>query len=296
MKTKEQMIRQIKLYKFTDEEWQKVYVFCKDNYGSGFNKPFRGKYECDYLKFMDWMENGFGSGDFVKCGDDSAAVISYAIDDDVYYCAYFDMDENLIVPEDRLYKARNFSKELLSEDKVRKFYGIINSAGYRISVISGLVCKKSPLRIGEMRLFSYQGKSLSGIVKGHNDDGVIFGYGYFDDTLINEEILVPMKDVHDVISGADEKVIDEEMAVKYHVRWYQPLKKLCYLPARAPKGGRYYYLTDKFTLAVTKENYSKISDMRYENGNYFNSLEDVNTFFWRLKALNSDMISSGEIK
>lgn len=296
MKTKEQIIRQIKLYKFTDEEWQKVYAFCRDNYGTGFNKPFRGKYECDYLKFMDWMDNGFGSGDLVRCGDDSAAIISYAIDDNVYYCAYFDMDNNLIIMEDKLYKARNFSRKLLPENEAHKFYDIINQAGYRISVINGVICKKSPLRIGEARFFSYQGKSLYGVVKGYDDNGAVFGFGYSDDTFINAEIQVPMEDVHDIVSSTAEDKMDEEIAAKYHVRWHQALKQLCYLSARAPKGGRYYYLTDKFTFAVTKENYSKVSDMRYEMGNYFNSWEDITAFFMKLKVLRSDMIDKGEIK
>ena len=159
-----------------------------------------------------------------------------------------------------------------------------------------MICKKSPLRIGEARFFSYQGKSLYGVVKGYDDNGAVFGFGYSDDTFINAEIQVPMEDVHDVVSSTAEDKMDEEIAAKYHVRWHQALRQLCYLSARAPKGGRYYYLTDKFTFAVTKENYSKVSDMRYEMGNYFNSWEDITAFFMKLKVLRSDMIDKGEIK
>lgn len=294
MKSKEQIIRQIRLYKFTDEEWHKVFVFCKNKYGSGFAKPFRGKYDCDYTQFLNWFDNGLGSGDIVRCGR-TAAVIAYAVDDDVYYSAYFDMNENLIDCKGNYHKARNTNIQILAGPEARYYLNIISEAGYRISVQNSLLAPKTPVKIGQMRYFEYDGAVMCGIVSSCDKD-VIFCYGYSKDKFIHTDIVVPSYSVLDVLSDKDTERIEDKIANQYHVRWHKAYNKLCYLSSRVPQGERCYYITDKFSISATIDTYAKAINMRYETGNYFCSLEDAVLFLKKLKALKDEMIINQEIR
>ena len=295
MKTKEQVIRQIKLYKFSDECWQEVYTFCRECYGPGFTKPFRGKYDCDYSQFMDWYKNGLGSGDIVRCGS-TAAIINYAIGNDIYYCAYFDMDDNLVDLEGKPYKALNTNIQILSGKEWSYYNDLINSAGYRICVDKGLLVKKTRIKVGQIRRFEYEGAELYGIVCKCDNTEVTFCYGYAEGALINHEIKVSANRVYEELESAAYKRFEDEIASRYHIRWNQYFKRVFHTSQRSERGKNFYYVTDKFGIGVAKELYTKATDMRYETGDYFCREEDAKLFIKEIKALKERLILEGKIK
>lgn len=294
MKSKDQIIRQIRLYKFTDEEWKKVLAFCNNLHGTGFTKPFRGKYDCNYSQFVDWVDNGLASGDIVRCGQ-TAAVIAYAAGGDVYYSAYFDMDENLIDCKGNYYKAKNTNLQVLTGTEAKHYYNIISEAGYRVSVKNSLLILKTPVKIGQMRYFEHQGVMMCGIVSKTGDE-ITFCYGYSKDNFILADIAVSANDVQDVVLDKEAEKIENEIANEHHVKWHRAYNKLCCLSSRVPKGQRCYYITDKFSISAVIDTYAKAIDMRYETGNYFCSLEDAMLFLKKLKALKDEMVINHEIR
>ena len=86
MKTKDQVIRQLKELKFADDEWNKTQKFLN----SVGIKPKRatksGAIDCSFDDFMDWYQHGYGSGDIVGYGR-TAIVVSFCFQDTLMYLA-----------------------------------------------------------------------------------------------------------------------------------------------------------------------------------------------------------------
>lgn len=97
MKTLNQIYRYISDCQFPDEDWQKVLAYCRKRFKGGNIRVSQiPKSTSTYQEFLDWIEFGFGAGDFVSYGN-TMGVVGNSTPAGVILAAYCDYDGNLIV-------------------------------------------------------------------------------------------------------------------------------------------------------------------------------------------------------
>lgn len=288
MKTYEQIVRQLRMMSFPEEEWLKVKNFCHE-LGYKVQRCALAKIQSTYEEFAEWYANGFGSGDIVRYGR-TVAVLSYKLGDRMVFCAYFDMNDRYIDLKGELYHAKNSECCHLSPEESARYSYIMRSDGYRVDVLHGLTYRLGNVVPGGMYRFVYSGKEYVGPAISSGKDGISFPYRYSEDEFVVERITVPYSDMDVKLSRPTATQIKKNVQKRYFCSWNPQKHRMDYSSKRVDKGKRYYYISDKFTITATAENMSPLSNGRYENGNYFTSMEEAMAFLKTIKEIRIKMI------
>lgn len=266
MKTIEQIIRYTSQCEFPEDDWQLVLDYCRNSYSGGkIHKALKPKDKSTYRQFLEWIDNGFGSGDIVRYGHTSG-IVSLATPNKIVLGAYCDFEGNLIMQELEVFP----NKVMPLEDKPkREFRELVFSKGYDFSVRNG--------RFAEL----YIPKKYS-YVSFNYDDNPSVSIGmylesrdnkyYFAALLLNGELMIdcsidcrctPLKaSTLKEIQTLHSKAAKEGWTLEGRTNTFTQKQTRNYK-------GKYWHLTDRFTVIADMDMGGAKHDERYEVGNYF---------------------------
>lgn len=286
MKTKEQIIRYTSQCSFTDEDWEKVVYHCRKKFGGGnVRRALKPLSKSTYTQFLSWLKTGFGVGDIVRYGHTLGIVGAYTPDYaslSVYFTTSGEFVEKcLIVKPNKLFKAA--SQEVAEVDD------ILTSKNLKFSIrLSRLVCRYKPCD-GDIVRVSFNEIKTTGIFRSEQAGEISF-YAYVESgKILKNHVLNANSVVMSLPTKTDVERLQIALA-KNGMEWSAWRKVLSVLKAkRADKGGRYWYLSENFTIISDKDMYTKKHNQRYDSGNYFCSYGDSILFAQKVKELRKEL-------
>lgn len=281
MKNIEQTRRYLSQCLFSDEDWGKVLAFCKERYGGGnVHRPKRGTIAVTYDDFIEWHCNMPGYGDVVEYGH-MVGIVGKCTKDKYALVAYTGLRGELIQKElevspDRL--------KIADMDKVVSFNQLMAEAGVCYSVKLGMIVPVSVPEDGKFVMATINGKRLHGIFKGVSGSNYLFHFLENADGKISE-VSQPIAKCSIELAHKQEGLELFNIFTRLGVSWNPREKTFYEVPLRSPKGGRYWYLNDRFEILLARDFYTPVHNARYKSGNYFSSYQTSLVFLDALKDL-----------
>lgn len=289
MKTKDQVMRQLKELKFADDEWNKTQKFLN----SVGIKPKRatksGAISCSFDDFVDWYQHGYGSGDIVGYGR-TAIVVSFCFQSTLMYCGYFGLDGELLLPKEPCVAGDTTRCKPLEKEGAVKFEENYLISEFLVDVARGVLVRKPIPTIGKVYEFLNDGYKCVGCVSDTSDEAVTFCYQYNQKELSQKEISVKLCQIYCLVANTPK--LYKEIRDKFGYSWDDKSRQFVLLPKRANKGGIYFYITDRFTVSAAKDGYTMKNDMQYSSGNYFATKPEAEKFLDTMKEMRKKQLKT----
>lgn len=286
MKTVDQIIRYIYQCEFSDEDWQRVSAYCREQFKMGrVRKSMSPISKSTYDQFLDWIDSGFGSGDLVSYGK-TMGVISDYTPEEAALSAYCDFEGNLII---KRLDIQNVSRlKRLDEERSQELKKKIYKKGFDIYQRSG----------GLVELYTPKENFYVTLGDRENDD---FGIGIYLESngcshhfsaFLDKDNKLEMDCWVDIgctpFRPATEKDIQILHQATSNAGWYYNGKTNTFI--RRPKRGHnnvYWYMNDRFEIVLDRDNGSSRHTERYEAGNYFIDNTEALLFMKRVRDMRS---------
>lgn len=291
MKTFNQVNKYLIPFEMSSEVYAEVVDFLSQY---DINKPVRrygGKVPFDFKQFKTWFKEGPGVGDLVRYGS-IVCVVADCKPDHLLFSAHFGLDDKLTDLQGKFYKSQRTECKVLSGEERRVYEEKIHNEGLTIAS-TGMLVKVPLAKKGRMYQFLYEGENWYGVVRNRDTASVTMAFAYNKKRIIEEDLVVDSKNMIRELSNKEEEEMQEDMYNALSCRWSSFGGMILYRCKRVPKNTRYYYLNDKFGVTSVVDNYGKVHDMRYENGNYFLTMEEATAFVIHVRKYCSDKIKTG---
>ena len=266
MKNIEQIIRYTSQCEFPENDWQLVLSYCRTNFvGGKIHKALKPKYKSTYKQFIEWIDNGFGSGDIVRYGHTSG-ILSTSVPDAMILGAYCDYEGNLITKELEVFPGKVLP---LEEKPKQEFKELLFNSGFDFSVKNGkLVELYIPKKFSYASFTRQNNPSINvGLYIESRD------YKYrFSALLLNGELLIDCEIEQQCtplraatlkeIQALHNKASKEGWVLEGRTNTFTQKQTRNYK-------GKYWYITYRFTVIADKDMGDGKHDERYEVGNYF---------------------------
>lgn len=289
MKTKDQVIRQLKELKFADDEWNKTQKFLN----SVGIKPKRatksGAISCSFDDFMDWYQHGYGSGDIVGYSR-TAIIVSFCFQDTLVYCGYFGLGGELLLPKEPCIVGDTTRCNPLEKEGVARYEENYFISEFLIDVAKGVLVRKPVPTIGKVYEFLNDGCKCVGCVSSISNETVTFCYQYNQKGLRLKEISVKPCQVYCLVVNTVR--LHKEIRDKFGYSWDDKNHQFVLLPKRANRGGIYFYITDRFTVSAAKDGYTMKNDMQYSSGNYFATKPEAEGFLDAMREMRKKQLKT----
>lgn len=266
MKTIEQVISYISQCEFPNSDWPLVQDYCKEHFGGrNVSRARNPLYVSTYRQFTEWVDSGFGPGDIVRYGH-TVGIVSTSVPDIAILAAYCDFEGNLITRNLQIFP----SKILPLEDKpAQEFRELMFKNGVDFSVKDGKIVKVYTPKNFSYVSFKLDGSTSvsTGLLLGSDGCEYHFSALLIDNTLyIDHKIelrCTPLK-------KATLKEVQKLHSKASRLGWALEGRKHTFVrkSERNPKG-KYWYITDRFTVTADKDSGTAKHDARFEAGNYF---------------------------
>lgn len=266
MKTLNQIFRYTFDCRFPDEDWQQVLAYCRKQFKGGkIHVSQHPKSDSTYQQFLDWVESGFGSGEFVSYGN-TMGVVGSCTPSAITLAAYCDYDGNLIVNDMEVLEPERLKP--LDEARILKLKRLLFEKGVDFYV-----------RHGRFEKLYTPKKYFYAIIENPNSDEPNVGmFLESDDSKYHflayleggelqmdcwiESNYTPLKPASDTDIKRLHSTATKQ-GLFYNERCHQFVK--------APKKGKnnvYWYLNENFELVMDRDNGSKKHLDRFKAGNY----------------------------
>lgn len=288
MKTREQILRYISQCEFQNDDWQKVLGYCRQRFGGGKAhkalKPLQDSLST-YQEFLDWIDNGVGVGDTVRYGH-TIGVVGASTPNLIKLAAYLSFDGEFIENEVTVYKNKVY-KANDTEIALMKQKLIANALEFSVS-LSRFVKTYQP-KDGEIVRVTAGTLQTTAIF--HLNDGQFNSFYVYVE---NHEIIKDKKvGAGEAVMSPPTKTDTQRLLValaKNKLEWLPRLRALRSVElSRAVKGGRYWYLSDRFSVCSDVDKYTKAHDERHKHGNYFVSYQAAILFMQKVKELRKEI-------
>lgn len=288
MKAKEQIIKYTSQCRFSDEDWQRVLDYCRTKFGGGkIHKSQKPISNSTYQQFIDWIEStiSYGVGDIIQYGNTLGILGAYT-PDCVYLSAYLSLDNDLIEQKLEIFRHRIIRP---TNEEKEKFLSILKSKRLTFSVSLAHCVKLYEPDNGDIVRVTTKKVQTTGIFRAKDDKNLYF-YAYVDENNIIKNYTVSQTDVS--ISKPTKTDVErlQITLAKNCLEWsarYKELRAVAYL--RAPKGKRYWYISETFTICGDIDMYTKRHDERFKNNNYFCSYGDAVYFSQKIHEIRKEM-------
>lgn len=288
MKTLNQIIRYTFQCRFPDEDWQRVLSFCRERFKGGkVHKAIKPISNSTYDQFIDWIDNGFGSGDMVSYGNTMGIVCS-STPDKIFITAYRDYDGNLIDGQMEILHPERLNR--LDESGCRQLRKLLidNKLDYstQIHSLTSLYTPKENYYV-----------IIGGSADGCSDVGMYLesdGYQHKFAALIqNGELKMdcwidtdytPLRKAGNKDIQRFHKAISKA-GYTYNARVRQFIKQ-----SKIGSDNIYYYLNDRFEIVTEKDNGDNKHAVRFAVGNYFLDFGEAITFMKAIKKMRGGEI------
>lgn len=283
MKTLNQIFRYTFDCRFPDEDWQKVLAYCcKQFKGGKIHITKNPKSDSTYQQFLDWVESGFGSGDFVSYGN-TMGVVGSSTPAGTTLAAYCDYDGNLIVND----------MEVMEPERLKP----LDEA--RISELKRLLFEKGMdfyARYGKFeKLYTPKKYFYATIESPNNDEPNVGMYlesdnskyhflAYLEGNELRMDYWVDFN--YTPLKPASEADIKRLHSAASNQGWFY--NERCHQFVKAPKKGQnnvYWYLNEYFELVMDRDNGSKKHSERFRAGNYILDYTEGLLFMKEIKKM-----------
>lgn len=266
MKTLNQIYRYTSDCRFPDDDWKEVLAYCRERFKGGkIHKSMKPISNSTFDQFLEWIDNGFGAGDYVAYGN-TMGIVKNSTPEGVTLAAYCDYEGNLIVNDMAILHPDRLSP--LDESRIGVFKRLMFDSGKEFYVRSSLVDQ----------LYTPKKYFYVTFEDGMSNDSCVGMYlksedcKYYFVALLKDNKLelnacvdsnyTPLKQANE----ADIKRLHqaaEKAGLSYNERTHQFVK----IPKR---GGNnvYHYLNERFEIVSDRDNGSAKHTQRYEAGNY----------------------------
>lgn len=266
MKTKEQIKKYISQCYFSDEDWQRVLDYCREQtMGGRLYKASKPLSPSTYQQFLDWVDNGYGVGDVVRYGHTLGIIGAYT-PEYAYLAVYLSLEDELI--EDKL-EVRKYKIMKSSDGDKLKMRNLLKLMNVTFSVSSVCLMKTYQPDNGDIVRVTIGDSQTTGIFR-VTDGSNLYFYVFVQDGKIIKDYITP---VGSITISKPTKTDVERLQValaKNKVEWSARHKVLRVVEnARASKGGRYWYLSELFSVSSDIDMYTKKHNERHKKGNYF---------------------------
>lgn len=286
MKTREQVAKYVSQCHFSDEDWQKVLDYCRKHFGGGrVHKSIKPLSESTYQQFLLWVDYEFGPGDIVHYGNTTGIVYAYTPD---YAClgAYLSYDGDLIgqkleVLGHKIERASDGEKELML-NKLR-------AKNLRYSISLGCLFPNYKPTDGEFVRVTIGKLKTTGVFR-MSDGKFFYFYIYVSNGKILKDYSVSMSEV--TVSKSTKTDVERLLMTlsQNKLEWSVSHKILRNIDnARAAKGGRYWYLSERFSVRSDVDMYTKKHDERFKNFNYFCSFSAAMLFSSKVQNIRKEI-------
>lgn len=281
-------------------DWEMIEIFCKKQ---KFSLPeIKIKQSPNGLtasSFIEWFNNGFGSGDVVRYNG-SLSIVSLCSLSDARICATILPDGTLseewaTIPSSDLERA--------SEDESRQIYRILSELGKQYYHSELKLAQKYIPRINERVEFWSNDGSIHGlgIVRGV-DPMELYCYYLYPTANTPAELHYSMHEsgritLHDFtfenMAISQQRRLNRELS-KVGKVWNEKMHRIEPIKAKAEKGGKYWYVNDKIKLVQDFEKETPTSHFRYLAGNYFLDYNDALDYLTMIHEMLRDRLARPE--
>ena len=286
MKTKEQIARYVSQCHFPDEDWQKVLDYCRERFGGGrIHKAMRPLSESTYSQFLDWIDNGYAVGDIVRYGHTLGIVGAYT-PDYAYLAVYLSFDKELIEQKLEVY---NYKIIQPAANDITEMNNILKAKSLYFSVSLACLMKTYQPDNGDIVRVSTDFLQTTGIFR-VNDGINLYFYAYVSDNEIIKDYVAPIGSV--TISRPTKTDVERlQIALaKNKLEWAARYKVLRAVEnSRVAKGGRYWYLSERFSICADIDMYTTKHNERHKVGNYFCAYSDAVLFMQKVKEFRKEI-------
>lgn len=267
MKTLDQIIRYTSDCRFPQEDWEKIKAFCHNYENGGYIRKSKDPIvDSTYEKFIDWLDNGLGSGDMISYGN-TMGVIGDSIPGKTYLAAYCDYEGNLIVKEMDVIEPKRLKH--LDPDRCRELKKKIFEKGLDYIVETATFVK---LCTPKEKLYYVYGESKKGL----NNIGMylesVDNKYHFAAYVENGKIILDKWidiDYTPLRPASEKEILRFHKALeKAKIVFNQRLCQFIKAPERG-KNNTYWYLNDRFEIVADRDDGGKRHTERFKVKNYF---------------------------
>lgn len=288
MKTKEQILRYISQCEFSDDDWQRVLIYCRQRFGGGKAhralKPLPNS-ASTYQMFIDWIDSGVGVGDVVRYGHTLGIVGAYT-PGCIKLAVYLSFDGELIdntieVVKSKVYQANDAEIALMKQKMIAK--------DFEFSVSMSCCVKTYQPKGGEIIRVTKDKNQTTAVFRS-NDGQYNYFYVYVDDGKIIKDKEIEIGNV--VMSPPTKTDIQRLMVTlaKNKLEWLPRRRILRSVEmSRAAKNEKYWYLSDRLSVCSDIDKYTRLHDERHKCGNYFVSYQAAVLFTQKVRELRKEI-------
>lgn len=267
MKTLSQIVKYTTDCRFSPEDWEKIKAFCHKYENGGYIRKSKQPIgESNFESFIDWLDNGLGSGDMVSYGN-TMGVIGDSIPGKTYLAAYCDFEGNLIAKEMDVREPERLKplnpegcQELKKKIFEKGLYYVVEEATY------------IKLCTPKENLYYVYGEDAKGV----NNVGMYLETAnnqyHFAAFIENGR---PVLDKWIDINYTPLRPASKKEILRFHkslekakIVFNQRLGQFVKAPTRG-KNNTYWYLNDRFEIVADRDDGSKRHTERFNVKNYF---------------------------
>lgn len=283
MKTLDQIYRYTSDCRFPDDDWQMILAYCRERFKGGkIHKALYPIGQSTYDQFLDWIDNGFGSGDMVGYGK-TMGIVKNCVPERIELAAYCDYEGNLIVKDMVVMEPQRIYP--LERERCVEFRKLMTNKGIDFSVRLGKTCE---LYIPKENYYVTLGDDSGGksdVGMYLESDGCSHHFMAF---LSKGELKMDcwVKAECTPLRQASDKDIQRLHHATAKAGWSfnERTKKFVKL-AQKKRNNHYWYLNDRFEIVSDVDNGTKKHSERYDAGNYFSDQTEALMFMKAVKAM-----------
>lgn len=283
MKTPDQIYRHISLCRFSDEDWRRVKAYCQENEVRVRKAAFPIT-DSTYDQFIDWLGNGFGSGDLVRYGN-IVGILGDSVPGLTFMPAFLDPEGKLSLRDLNVREPERLESldEISSEEWRKQFF----DSGHDYDIKSGAVLKIPKLKHGCFYKFSdcTPTNFKMGMFDEYGEDEYKF-LAYSDNGKIHTDYSVPINNTPLRLATERDIVRFNNQIDRASLIFNENTGKYMKRPPR--NKSNYWYVDDLFQVCVGKKSDKKIRLERWLVGNYFSDPLEANLFVEKLKKLREE--------
>lgn len=279
-KTKEQVNRYLTHCRFPADDWNKILLYCRQNNLGYAHKSAHPKSDSTFDQFIEWIKNGFGSGDVVRYGH-TIGILSTCTPEYSLLCAYYSYDNKLLVSDlqistDRIIEATDTDK--------KRIYGELRMSGLDFDERLARICEKKLPPVLTRIAYRHNDILGYGIIRCYKNNVAHFVFG-IENGEVKRDFEIPIFEFSSNAIDKDGIAIITNTLNDSLLRWNTSTCQLEHLHPRARFGETYWYITDKFSVSNAIENNAPTSNVRYERGNYFLNHAEATEFLMTIQQL-----------